>query len=100
MSRFQRGAPQEDLFRYFFNQPRQREFRSTALGSGVIIDSKKGYVITNNHVEDDVDEINIRLMDNREFEAEIIGRDPKSDLAVLKIDPDNLVQIRFGDSDE
>ena len=100
MSRFQRGAPQEDLFRYFFNQPRQREFRSTALGSGVIIDSKKGYVITNNHVVDDVDEINIRLMDNREFEAEIIGRDPKSDLAVLKIEPDNLVQIRFGDSDE
>jgi serine protease Do len=100
MSRFQRGAPQEDLFRYFFNQPRQREFRSTALGSGVIIDSNKGYVITNNHVVDDVDEINIRLMDNREFEAEIIGRDPKSDLAVLKIEPDNLVQIRFGDSDE
>ena len=100
MSRFQRGAPQEDLFRYFFNQPRQREFRSTALGSGVIIDSKKGYVITNNHVVDDVDEINIRLMDNREFEAEIIGRDPKSDLAVLKIEPDNLVQIRFGNSDE
>ena len=61
MSRFQRGAPQEDLFRYFFNQPRQREFRSTALGSGVIIDSKKGYVITNNHVVDDVDEINFRF---------------------------------------
>ena len=99
MSRYQRNAPQEDLFRYFFNQPRQREFKSTALGSGVIIDSKKGYVITNNHVVDDVDEINIRLMDNREFEAEIIGRDPKSDLAVLKIDSNNLTQIKFGDSD-
>lgn len=99
MSRYQRNAPQEDLFRYFFNQPRQREFKSTALGSGVIVDSKKGYVITNNHVVDDVDEINIRLMDNREFEAEIIGRDPKSDLAVLKIDSNNLTQIKFGDSD-
>ena len=67
MSRYQRNAPQEDLFRYFFNQPRQREFKSTALGSGVIVDSKKGYVITNNHVVDDVDGITIRLMDNREF---------------------------------
>ena len=53
-----RNLPQDsDLFRFFYNMPRQREFKSTALGSGVIVDSRKGYVITNNHVVEDMDEI-------------------------------------------
>ena len=56
-----RNLPQDsDLFRFFYNMPRQREYKSTALGSGVIVDSRKGYVITNNHVVEDMDEITVR----------------------------------------
>ena len=99
LSQNQRNLPQDDMFRFFFNQPRQREFRSNALGSGVIVDSRKGYIITNNHVVEDMDEITIRLLDKSEYEATVIGRDPKSDLAVLQIDARGLSDIDFGDSD-
>jgi len=62
LSQFHRNSPQDnDLFRFFFQQP-QREFKSTALGSGVIVDSRKGYIITNNHVVEDMDEITVRLV--------------------------------------
>ena len=87
-----------DLFRFFFQQP-QREFKSTALGSGVIVDARKGYIITNNHVVEDMDEITVRLLDKTEYDASIIGRDPKSDLAVLQIDARGLTDLEFGDSD-
>ena len=101
LSQTHRNLPQDnDLFRFFFNQPRQREFRSTALGSGVIVDAKKGYIITNNHVVEDMDEITVRLLDKMEYEATVIGRDPKSDLAVLQIEARGLSDIKFGDSDE
>ena len=73
--------------------PRQREFKTNALGSGVIVDSKNGYILTNNHVVDDMDGIRVKLIDKREFDATIIGTDPKSDLAVLKIDAENLDDI-------
>lgn len=101
MSNYHRNMPQDnDFFRRFFpQQPRQREFKSTALGSGVIVDARKGYIITNNHVVEDMDEITVRLMDKMEYEASIIGRDPKSDLAVLHIDARGLSEIDFGDSD-
>jgi len=93
---------QFDDFGFFFqpNLPRQREFKTNALGSGVIVDSKKGYILTNNHVVDDMDGIRVKLIDKREFEATIIGTDPKTDLAILQIDAENLDDIRMGDSDE
>ena len=94
-----RSTPQEDLFRFYFNQPRQREYKSSALGSGVIIDAKNGYIITNNHVVEDVDEITVRLLDKSEYKASIIGKDPKSDLAVIKIKAKGLADLQVGDSD-
>ena len=100
ISQSNRSSPQEDLFRYYFNQPRQREYKTSALGSGVIVDSRKGYIITNNHVVEDVDEITVRLLDKSEYEASIIGKDPKSDLAVIQIKASGLRDIVLGDSDK
>ena len=93
---------QFDDFGFFFYQPnipRQREFKTNALGSGVIVDAKKGYILTNNHVVDEMDGIRVKLIDKREFDATIIGTDPKTDLAVLKIDADDLEDIDLGDSE-
>ena len=100
LSQSNRSSPQDDLFKFYFNQPRQREYKSSALGSGVILNAKKGYIITNNHVVEDVDEITVRLLDKSEYEATIIGKDPKSDLAVIKIKAKNLSDISLGDSDK
>jgi len=88
---FQDLLPQE-----FFNQ----EFQTRALGSGVIVDKDNGYVLTNNHVVENMDEIKVKLIDKREYHAEIIGRDPKSDIAVIKIQAEELVEIKLGDSDK
>ena len=94
--------PQDnDFFKFFApRMPRQREYKSTALGSGVIVNSRKGYVITNNHVVDDMDEITVRLLDKTEYNATVVGRDPKSDLAVLQIDARGLTDLDFGNSDK
>ncbi|MBT4555466.1 MAG: Do family serine endopeptidase [Candidatus Marinimicrobia bacterium] len=92
-----------DNFGYFFfhqNQPRRKEFKTKALGSGVIIDAENGYILTNNHVVADTDGIHVRLIDKREFEATLIGSDPKSDLAVLQIETDGLKEIQLGNSDK
>ncbi len=91
----------EDFGFFFYppNQPRQREYKTNALGSGVIIDAKNGYILTNNHVVDDVDGIKVKLIDKREFEASIVGTDPKSDLAVLKIEASGLIDIKIGNSE-
>ena len=94
---------QFDDFGFFFyqpNMPRQREFKTNALGSGVIVDAKNGYILTNNHVVEDMDGIKIKLIDKREFEATVIGTDPKTDLAVLRINADEIEDIGLGDSDE
>ena len=78
--------------------PQQREFR--ALGSGVIIDSKKGYIVTNFHVVDGADEIRVALSDGREYDAKKIGEDPHTDLALLELKEfDNLTALEFADSD-
>jgi len=82
----------------FFEFP--REYNSNALGSGVIVDQTKGYVLTNNHVVDDADQITVVLIDKREVSATIIGKDPKSDLAVLQISADNLHELELGNSDK
>ncbi len=92
-----------DNFGYFFfhqNQPRRKEFKTKALGSGVIVDAENGYILTNNHVVADMDGIHVRLIDKREFEATLIGSDPKSDLAVLQIETDGLKEIQLGNSDK
>jgi len=86
----------EDFFERFFGGPPQRERRS--LGSGVIVD-KRGYILTNNHVIEQADAIEVRLSDKRKFTATVIGKDPKTDLAVIKIDaPDDLPVAKLGDS--
>lgn len=94
----QQGYP--DLFQYFFGMPDQpmRMEPQQASGSGVII-SKDGYIVTNNHVIENSTSIEVVLNDRRSFEATLIGRDPQTDLALLKIDADNLTVIPFGDSD-
>lgn len=92
----------DPFFRRFFgDQPhgQQREYKSSALGSGVIV-SNDGYILTNNHVVKDADEIKVLLFDNREFEGKVIGADPKTDLAVIKIDAKDLPTLRLGDSDK
>jgi len=76
-------------------QPREQQ----GFGSGVII-SPDGYIITNNHVIEDADNIEVKLNDNRIFTTKVIGRDPGSDIALLKIDADNLQYLRYGDSEK
>ena len=76
-----------------------QERKSQGLGSGVIIDKDKGHILTNNHVIDDANEIKVILYDKREVDAELLGSDPLSDLAVLKIDANNLVEATIGNSD-
>lgn len=102
------GGP---VFRHFFGpfDPRRpqppfgegmpgNEQRQRSLGSGFIMDTE-GFIITNNHVVEDADQIKVRLSDEREFDARIIGRDPKTDLALIKIDGKDLFSLRLGDSD-
>ncbi len=93
----------DPFFRRFFgdefgHMERPRERKQASLGSGVIVD-KDGYILTNNHVVKDADEIKIKLSDKREFKGKVIGVDPKTDLAVIKIESDNLPVVRWGDSD-
>ncbi|MGQ0501393.1 MAG: DegQ family serine endoprotease [Panacagrimonas sp.] len=96
---------QDPFFRKFFEdpngpqqQPQERESQST--GSGVIVDATKGYVITNNHVVAQADSIKVRLSDDREFEAKLIGKDPQTDVAVLQIKAEKLIAIPLADSDK
>jgi len=100
MPQFPPGSPLEDFFKEFFdhNQPQQRSRRATSLGSGFII-SEDGFIVTNNHVISGADEISVILHDNTRLKAEIIGHDPKTDLAVLKVkNGKKLTFTEFGDS--
>ena len=85
-------------FRYFFGEQDGNGQSQSGVGSGVIV-SQDGYVLTNNHVVDRMDDIEVMLTDGRKARAKVIGSDPESDLAVLKIDLDKLPAIVFGDSD-
>ncbi|HTX39939.1 MAG TPA: DegQ family serine endoprotease [Bryobacteraceae bacterium] len=101
--------PDDPMFRQFFgdgsgngsgrrNTPRQApEQREQSLGSGIIM-SPDGYILTNNHVVDGASDVRVTLADKREFKAKVVGTDPKSDIAVLKIDATNLPTITVGDS--
>ena len=94
------GSPLEDLFKEFFeqNKSKRRQRRATSLGSGFIIDAS-GYVVTNNHVIQDADEINVVLHDDTRLEAKVIGRDSKTDIAVLKVESsEKLSAVKFGNS--
>ncbi len=91
----------DPLFRRFFDVPDiQRERRTQGLGSGVIIDSQQGYVLTNNHVIKNAETIIIRLHDGRQIEARLVGTDPDTDIAVLQIKADNLTAIPSADSSQ
>ena len=99
MDRFNQ-YPFNQFFGWDRNPSQEQEYRTRALGSGVIIDAAKGYIVTNNHVVEDMDKISVKLMDKRIFEATVVGSDPKSDLAVLQIEADNLSQVDIGDSEK
>jgi len=91
-----------DFYYDFFGHPHARGYNQPmyqASGSGVII-SKDGYIVTNNHVVENADEIEVVLNDKRSFSATLIGTDPSTDLAVVKIDDDDLPYLQFGDSDK
>ena len=101
---FQRGPfgqddPFGDFFERFFGEEQQREHKQRSLGSGFIIDPE-GYIVTNNHVIEGADEIIVKLKDGIEFDAEIVGRDSNTDLALLKVkSPENFQAVQLGDSD-
>lgn len=92
----------EELKKYFGdNAPQEQAQPFEGLGSGVIIDAAKGYVLTNNHVINQAQKISVQLNDGREFDAKLVGSDEQSDIALLQlIKPDHLTQIAIADSDK
>ena len=97
-----RNSFDNEAFRRFFGLPNRensdgmREVASA--GSGVIVDAKRGYILTNHHVVGDADKIQISLMDGTVHDAEIVGSDPATDIAVIKVSADNLIEMSIGDS--
>ena len=106
---FPPGSPFEEFFREFFDRqqrqgqgPQHRPRRAQSLGSGFIIayEGGEGFIVTNNHVIDGADEVNVILHDNTSLRAEVVGRDPRTDLALLKVRTEKpLIPVRFGNSD-
>lgn len=102
---FQNPFFDDPFFRRFFGEefehrmPAPREFQQQGLGSGVIVTSD-GYIITNNHVVEGADELSVSLPDKRTFKAKVIGTDPKTDVAVIKIDASNLPALPWGDASQ
>ena len=104
------GSPFQEYFEEFFgnrggqggnNNRRERQRQATSLGSGFVIDAKEGIIVTNNHVIEGADEITANFSDGSKLKAELIGTDPKTDIAVLKVKPnDDLVEVPFGVSEE
>jgi serine protease DegQ len=93
-----RGGQNDSLYGYLFGDPRGNIDRIASLGSGVVA-TADGYVLTNNHVVQAADEIAVALPDGRQFQAKLVGADPESDLAVLRIEARDLPAITFGRSD-
>ncbi len=98
------GMFNDPFFRHYFGDQfggghpgQKRKFKSSALGSGVIV-SEHGYILTNNHVVKGADEIKVILFDKREFKGKVVGTDPRTDLAVIKINAKGLPTLAFGDS--
>src|SRR5262245_37176633 len=96
------GSPFEDFFREFFDQdraPEEMPRRQSSLGSGFVVDPR-GFVVTNNHVIAEADEIQVVFNDDKSYDAKLVGRDTKTDLALLKIEVDHpLHAVTFGNSD-
>jgi serine protease Do len=95
------GGPWDEFFERFYGQPREMpDFRSNSLGSGFII-NKDGYILTNNHVVGDATEIRVKLSDGREFGAKVVGKDPPTDVALIRLEkaPHDLPTVALGDSD-
>jgi serine protease Do/serine protease DegQ len=91
----------DPFFRRFFDTPNRPKTRKTqSLGSGVIVDAQKGYILTNNHVVGKADEITVTLRDGRSFEAKMVGTDPESDVAVIQIPAENLQDLPIANSDK
>lgn len=91
--------PNEPFFRRFFNFPDMERIQETSsLGSGVIVDAKKGLILTNNHVIKDAYEIKVTLTDGRELDAQILGRDPDTDIAVIQVAAEKLIDVSMADS--
>lgn len=90
---------EDPFFRRFFNVPNQQR-RTRSAGSGVVVNATDGYIVTNNHVVQQADEIAITLSDGRVLQATLVGVDEQVDLAVLKVEPEDLTEISFANSDE
>ena len=94
----------EQRYHHFFSpfgdQLPQDEYKGHSLGSGVIINADEGYIITNNHVIEDAEEIKVIMFDKREVKATIVATDPPSDLAVIKVEPEGLATVDLGNSDQ
>ncbi|MBI9088562.1 MAG: DegQ family serine endoprotease [Desulfobacterium sp.] len=95
---FGNNDPFRDFFEPFMRQQPQRDFKQQSLGSGFII-SRDGYIVTNNHVVAEADEIRVKLYNDKEYDATIVGADPKTDLALLKVEADDLEHLELGDSE-
>lgn len=93
----------DPFFQHFFNMPREHTppvQKTRAIGSGVIVDATKGYILTNNHVIEGAKTVTVRLADDRQYDARLVGRDPATDLAVLQITAKNLTALPLGNSDD
>lgn len=89
----------DPIFRRFFDLPeRYREREAQSLGSGVIVDAERGYVLTNHHVVDGADQITVRLRDGRKLNAVLVGADPDTDVAVVRVPAEGLVELPLADS--
>jgi len=96
---FEKEDPFHDFFNKFFGEEQQRDYKQRSLGSGFIID-KEGFIVTNNHVVENADKIMVKLKSGDEFDAEIVGRDANTDIALIKIKAKNsLPELKIGDSD-
>ncbi|MEK6707528.1 MAG: DegQ family serine endoprotease [Pseudomonadota bacterium] len=89
----------DPFFRRFFNIPDQAARQERSAGSGVIVDAANGYVLTNHHVIKNAQQVIVTLKDRRQFQAKLVGMDPGTDIALLKIEARNLQALRLGDSD-
>jgi Do/DeqQ family serine protease len=89
----------DPFFRRFFNLPGPVQRKTQSLGSGVIVDAQRGLVLTNNHVIENAVQITVTLRDGRQLQAELVGSDPETDVAVIRIPSDDLVDIQLSDSD-
>ena len=93
------AQPDNPIYEWFYGERNSKPREVSGYGSGVII-SADGYIITNNHVIENAENVEVKLNDNRVFTAQVVGRDPSTDIALLKIKADNLSFVKYGDSDQ